>query len=73
MDRKKIVSSNLSSVGYDPNNMTLEVEFYDGKVYSYKPVTMEAYILMMNSTSVGSYFSKNIRNNKNIVVEKVKG
>ena len=71
MKRTEVISSNLKSVGYDENTLTLEVEFFDFNVYQYSPVTRDAYNAMMNSSSIGSYFSKNIRNNKDIKTEKV--
>lgn len=71
MDRKKVVSSNINSIGYDEKSMTLEVEFYDGKVYQYNPVTPIANRLLMSAESIGSYFSKNIKSNKEVTCTKV--
>ena len=71
MERKKIVSSNINSIGYDEESKTLEVEFYDQKVYQYSPVSREGYNLLMNADSIGSFFAKNIRNNKEITSKKV--
>jgi hypothetical protein len=72
MERKGVISSNISSIGYDPQSMTLEVQFYDQKIYQYTPVTQEAYNNLMAAESVGSYFAKNIRNNKDIKTSFVK-
>lgn len=66
MKRKKVESSNIASVGYDWETMTLEVEFTNDDVYQYTPVTEQAYKDMMNAESVGGYFYKNIRNNSAI-------
>lgn len=66
MERKKIVSSNINSIGYDEESTTLEVEFYNLKVYQYSPVSREGYNLLMNAESIGSFFAKNIKNNKDI-------
>ena len=71
MDRKTVVSSNINSIGYDGKSKTLEVEFYDGKVYQYSPITQEGYNLLMNAESIGSFFSKNIRNNKDIQCKQI--
>lgn len=66
MERKKIVSSNINSIGYDEDTKTLEVEFFNQKVYQYSPITQEGYSLLMNAESIGSFFAKNIKNNKDI-------
>ena len=34
MKRKTIVSSNINSVGYDEKKQTLQVEFYNQKVFN---------------------------------------
>ncbi len=66
LERKEVKSSNITSIGYDPKGKRLEVEFWNGKLYRYHPVTEEAYKQMMNAESIGSWFYKNIRNNENI-------
>lgn len=66
MERKPIESSNINSIGYDPKKMLLEVEFHNGTIYQYHPVTEEAYKELQNAESPGSWFWKNIRDNKSI-------
>jgi len=61
MNRTKVTSSNIQSVGYDASTKRLEVEFAGGAVYSYEDVTPEQHNDMMIASSVGSYFAKNIR------------
>jgi len=39
MDRKKVSSSSIRSVGYDERNRTLEVEFSDGRINQYVGVS----------------------------------
>lgn len=68
MKRTAVESSNIASVGHEDN--TLEVEFNNGSVYQYTPVTKEAYKEMMNAESIGSWFYKNIRNNDMIEATK---
>lgn len=60
MDRTAVSSSNIRSIGYDPNTKTLEIEFAAG-VYSYPNVPVEAYEGLKNAKSIGSYFSAQIR------------
>lgn len=61
MERIRVSSSNLASVGYDPSTQTLEVEFRDGSVYQYSAVSSAVYAHLMSASSHGSYFSQNIR------------
>lgn len=61
MLREPVDSSNLVSVGYDPQTMILEVEFKKGTVYQYEGVPMDIYTQLMTSVSKGSYHYRNIR------------
>ena len=62
MDRISVVSSNLRSVGYDPDNSILEVEFTNGQIYHYQGVPQDAYQQLMGAGSKGTFFNANIRN-----------
>lgn len=62
MERILVSSSNLSSVGYDEQSMTLEVEFKDGSLYQYFDVPAVAHQELLSAGSVGQYFAQNIRN-----------
>jgi len=62
MNRNPVNSSNLKSVGYDPETMILEVEFKGGGVYQYKGVEVETHSLMTTSESIGRFFNQNIKN-----------
>lgn len=61
MQRKPVSSSNIVSVGYNPEIKTLEVEFKGGGVYSYPGVTDNKYHELINADSIGSHFHKHIR------------
>lgn len=61
LNRIHVVSSNLVSVGYDPNTMTLEIEFHDGGVYQYSNVPQSIYDGLMSAPSKGSYHHRYIR------------
>ena len=63
MHRTPVSSSNVASVGYDPNTLTLEVEFKDGSVYQYFDVPETVYQELMRASSVGQFIHSNIRNN----------
>jgi KTSC domain-containing protein len=69
MERQKLSSKILASIGYDPATKDLEVEFRARKeednrrVYRYHAVPAEKVTEMMASESKGSYFLKMIRPN----------
>lgn len=63
MKRRPVTSSNLASVGYDDAAQTLEVEFLNGSIYQYFGVPSAEHSALLGAESVGSYFSRNIRNN----------
>lgn len=59
MKRQAVDSSNLASVGYDPQ--TLEIEFKHGGIYQYYNVPKSVYDGLMNASSHGQYFDRNIK------------
>lgn len=61
MLRIPVVSSNLRSVGYDPQTQTLEIEFRQNTVYQYYKVPETVFQELMNAPSHGKYFSKWIK------------
>ena len=60
--RSPVVSSNISSVGYDAPSLTLEIEFHSGKVYQYFDVPEQVYGEFVGAASLGSYFNAQIKN-----------
>lgn len=61
MKRTPVTSSNVAAVGYDPDTMTLEVEFRNGSVYQYFDVAETVYQDLMSASSVGTYLNQNIK------------
>jgi hypothetical protein len=61
MKREEVSSSNLASVGYDVESKTLEIEFLNGGIYQYFSVPVTIYNGLMNASSHGQYFDKNIK------------
>lgn len=61
MNRTPVASSNLRSVGYDPDTRTLEVEFLNGGLYRYSGVPVSIHAGLMRASSKGSYFDANIK------------
>lgn len=62
MNRTVVQSSNVRSVGYDPSNKILEVEFKNGGIFHYHEVGENKHRELMSATSIGSYLHKNIKN-----------
>lgn len=61
MIRQPVSSSNIQSVGYDAESNTLEIEFKSGTIYQYFDVPQAVYQELLNASSMGQYFSSNIR------------
>ena len=61
MDRERVRSSNIKSVGYESDSMTLEVEFRDGGIYKYFNVPAHVHEGLMRAISKGSYFHDHIK------------
>ncbi|ELZ06184.1 hypothetical protein C482_00140 [Natrialba chahannaoensis JCM 10990] len=61
MDRTPVSSSNLRSVGYDPESQTLEIAFNSGGVYQYYDVPESVYRGLMNAASHGKYHARHIK------------
>lgn len=61
MNRLKVSSSNLASIGYDSSSNTLQIEFNSGTIYNYSNVPEIIYDELMSASSHGKYFHANIR------------
>jgi KTSC domain-containing protein len=62
MNRQPVYSSNVTSIGYDPQSQTLEVEFQNGAVYQYYNVPSALYGAFIEAPSKGQFLHANIRN-----------
>lgn len=58
--RTRVKSSVIASVGYDERGR-LEVEFHNGRVYSYSEVPSSVYEELVTAESVGKFFNENVR------------
>lgn len=63
MERKRINTTRIRSVGYDERNRLLEIEFANGSIVQYTGVSAEVHRRLMNSPSPGSYFHDSIEEN----------
>lgn len=61
MERQYVTSSNILSIGYDPENMILEVEFTTGAVYQYYDVPQIIYDGLMAADSHGTFLSAYVK------------
>jgi hypothetical protein len=61
MERKRVVSSNIASIGYEPTRPILEVEFLNGSIYQYFGVPQHLYLGLMNASSHGEYLDAYIK------------
>jgi hypothetical protein len=63
MRRRPVSSSALRSVGYDPQERLLEVEFESGEVYQYQGVELMVHKLLMRADSMGRFVNERIKPN----------
>ncbi|MCA7000041.1 KTSC domain-containing protein [Dickeya solani] len=61
MNRQSVVSSNISSVGYDSDDLVLEIEFNNGAIYQYFDVPENVFQELINAGSVGGYLASHIK------------
>lgn len=59
MERQRVSSSNIRSIGYEAG--TLEVEFNNGGVYQYFNVPEPTYSALMRASSKGAYLNDHIK------------
>jgi len=60
MERKRVNSSRIRSVGYDERNQVLEIEHTNGDVYQYARVSPEVHRRFMAAPNPTSYFDDKI-------------
>ena len=59
--RQYVSSSNIASIGYDPDNQVLEIEFLSGAVYQYYDVPQSVYDGLMAADSHGKFLDVYIK------------
>jgi hypothetical protein len=72
-DWKKKTGSNIKAIGYNAKEAKILVTFENGTIYSYGPATEKQFNDFNEAPSVGSYFHKKIKINKNYKFEKLDG
>jgi KTSC domain-containing protein len=71
MERKKVNSSSIRSVGFDERSRVLEVEFSDGRIIQYSGVSAEIHRRFLSAPSLVSYFRDNIE--ESFTAKRMKG
>lgn len=61
MERTPVQSSSVSSVGYDRESSTLEIEFLNGSVYQYFGVPESIFDGLMNAPSKGTFLDQFVK------------
>ncbi|QGZ29234.1 KTSC domain-containing protein [Stutzerimonas stutzeri] len=58
MKRVAVTSRSLRSLGYEPDQQALEVEFHNGSVYRYEQVPASVVQALLAADSLGRYFNQ---------------
>jgi uncharacterized small protein (DUF1192 family) len=61
IERIKVASSNVESIGYDKERKELYVEYANGWIYSYAGVPGLVYEKLMESNSKGRFLANNVK------------
>ena len=62
MERKNIESTMIKSIGFDPENSILEIEFNSGAIWQYFDFPESEWYEFENAESQGKYFNREILN-----------
>ena len=62
MQRQRVSSTSIASVGYDDATSTLEIEFHNGRIYQFFNVRPEIAAALRAAPSHGAFFNKYLRN-----------
>lgn len=61
MIRQPIDSTSIKSVGFDPAQSILEVEFHNGGIYQYQGVAEAVFHEFMEASSRGAFLNEHIK------------
>lgn len=61
VERTPVTSSNVKSVGHNPDDNTLAIEYKDGSVYHYHDVPKDVHEQLVSSKSVGGFIYSSIK------------
>lgn len=60
MERKRVNSGQIKSVGYEASSQTLEIEFNSGSIMQYSRVSPEVHRRFLAAPTMASFFRDNI-------------
>ena len=69
VEMQPVDSSNIDSVGYDPETQRLTVRFRTGKTYHYNGVDSRTFDELMKAESKGKFLYQNIKGNYEVEKE----
>jgi hypothetical protein len=73
MKRTPVVSTNIKSLGFDPQKGILEIEFANGRVYQFTGKNVQQHHQqMLHAPSAGEYFNAQVRHNPMVLGKEVK-
>ncbi len=58
---KRVVSSAMTAVGYDPSSRRMKITFTQGHTYDFCGVPPHIYEGLMRATSKGTYYNEHIK------------
>lgn len=58
---RAVTSSNIASVGYDPAERAMQVQFKSGGLWRYTGVPQSVYDALLSAESIGKYFHGSVR------------
>ncbi|HCW08627.1 MAG TPA: KTSC domain-containing protein [Cytophagales bacterium] len=61
MEMIPVNSSNVGSIGYDPESATLRIEYLKGGIYDYQGVPFEVYEGLVGAASKGDFVNQFIK------------
>jgi hypothetical protein len=61
MEMTPVNSSNIGSIGYDPETATLRIQFVKGGIYDYQGVPQDVYEGLLSSGSKGNFVNEFIK------------
>lgn len=62
MDMQPVSSSNIESIGYEPETHKLAVKFRNGSTYHYSDVPAETHAELMRAPSIGGHLAVHVKN-----------
>ena len=62
MEKQRVSSLTVISIGYDAPTQTLEIEFGSGRVYQYYGVPGHVHTEIMQASSKGQFFNTYVKN-----------